>query len=63
MFIMVMEPNIFLKTQNIYYASSHQYPFYPGTGSENERGTGNIFNCPLTAVVTQNIQIYYLKIK
>ena len=49
MFIMEMEPNIFLKTTNIYYASSHQYPFYPGTGSENETGTGNIFNCPLTA--------------
>ena len=41
--------HIFENSKNIYYASSHQYPFYPGTGSENETGTGNIFNCPLTA--------------
>ena len=32
---------------DIIYASSHQYPFYPGTGNENEIGVGNIFNCPL----------------
>ena len=41
--------HIFENHENIFYASSHQYPFYPGTGSETERGTGNIFNCPLTA--------------
>ena len=41
--------HIFENSKDIYYASSHQYPFYPGTGSENERGTGNIFNCPLIA--------------
>jgi len=41
--------HIFENRKNIYYASSHQYPFYPGTGSESETGTGNIFNCPLKA--------------
>ena len=41
--------HIFENHKNIYYASSHQYPFYPGTGSESERGIGNIFNCPLAA--------------
>ncbi len=39
--------HIFENNPNIYYASSHQFPFYPGTGSFNEVGVGNIFNCPL----------------
>ena len=39
--------HIFENNPNIYYASSHQYPFYPGTGSPNETGAGNIYNCPL----------------
>ena len=39
--------HIFENNSNIYYASSHQFPFYPGTGSLNEVGVGNIFNCPL----------------
>jgi acetoin utilization deacetylase AcuC-like enzyme len=24
----------------------HQYPWYPGTGAEDERGVGNVFNLP-----------------
>jgi acetoin utilization deacetylase AcuC-like enzyme len=33
-----------------FYASTHQYPFYPGTGSTKERGAhGNIVNVPLAA--------------
>jgi len=39
--------HIFENNPNIYYASSHQFPFYPGTGSFEEVGVGNIFNCPL----------------
>ena len=32
------------------YISTHQYPFYPGTGSESERGKfNNIFNITLPA--------------
>jgi acetoin utilization deacetylase AcuC-like enzyme len=31
----------------ILYASSHQWPLYPGTGDRRERGMGNIFNAPL----------------
>jgi len=32
----------------IAYASTHQMPLYPGTGSANERGAhGQILNCPL----------------
>lgn len=31
----------------VLFASSHQFPLYPGTGAEDERGAGNIFNVPL----------------
>jgi acetoin utilization deacetylase AcuC-like enzyme len=32
---------------SILFASSHQWPCYPGTGAAEERGVGNIFNAPL----------------
>jgi acetoin utilization deacetylase AcuC-like enzyme len=31
----------------LFYASTHQFPFYPGTGAAGERGVGNIVNAPL----------------
>jgi len=31
----------------LFYASSHQWPAYPGTGMEHETGVGNIVNLPL----------------
>ena len=31
---------------SIRFVSMHQYPWYPGTGAEDERGVGNIFNVP-----------------
>src|SRR3546814_1076931 len=32
----------------MFYASTHQYPLYPGTGRPEERGVGsNIVNAPL----------------
>ena len=39
--------HIFESNPNVFYASSHQFPFYPGTGDISETGNGNIFNCPL----------------
>ena len=33
---------------SIRYVSMHQYPWYPGTGAEDERGVGNVFNVPRT---------------
>ena len=34
----------------VFYASTHQYPFYPGTGRAAERGAhGNVLNVPLDA--------------
>ena len=35
---------------SVLYASTHEYPFYPGTGAEDERGQGNIFNVPLASM-------------
>ena len=33
----------------IRYVSLHQWPLYPGTGREEERGVGNVFNVPRPA--------------
>ncbi len=38
---------IFFKDPTVLYASSHEFPLFPGTGSEQETGAGNIFNAPL----------------
>src|SRR5512138_2861265 len=41
----VVEPD-----PTLFYASTHQYPLYPGTGSARERGiAGNVVNVPLAA--------------
>jgi acetoin utilization deacetylase AcuC-like enzyme len=32
---------------SLFYASTHQYPLYPGTGSASETGVGNVVNVPL----------------
>ena len=38
----------FFNRPELFYASSHQSPFYPGTGASSERGVaGNIVNVPL----------------
>ncbi len=38
----------FEKDPEVFYASTHQYPFYPGTGSAGERGAhDNVLNVPL----------------
>ena len=45
--------DIFFDNKNVLYLSTHQYPFYPGTGSEKEKGKhNNIFNVPLPAGTT-----------
>src|SRR6185503_14872300 len=38
---------MFESDSSLFYASTHQYPLYPGTGSRGERGVGNIVNAPL----------------
>jgi acetoin utilization deacetylase AcuC-like enzyme len=32
--------HLFEEREDVFYASIHRYPFYPGTGSSTERGTG-----------------------
>jgi len=39
--------DIFQANPSLFYASSHQYPCYPGTGAASETGVGNIVNAPL----------------
>jgi acetoin utilization deacetylase AcuC-like enzyme len=40
--------DIFYRDPNLFYASTHQSPLYPGTGFASERGAaGNIWNVPL----------------
>ena len=42
--------DIFYNEKKVLYISSHQFPFYPGTGSEDETGKyNNILNIPLKA--------------
>ena len=45
--------DIFFDNEKVLYISTHQYPFYPGTGGDNEKGKyNNIFNVPLPAGTT-----------
>ncbi len=42
--------NIFYDNEKVLYISTHQYPYYPGSGSEKEKGKfNNILNIPLEA--------------
>lgn len=42
--------NIFHDNEKVLYLSTHQYPYYPGSGTESEKGKfNNIFNIPLEA--------------
>jgi acetoin utilization deacetylase AcuC-like enzyme len=45
--------DIFYNNKKVLYISTHQFPFYPGSGTENEKGKdNNIFNIPLPAGTT-----------
>jgi acetoin utilization deacetylase AcuC-like enzyme len=37
----------FAEDASLFYASTHQFPLYPGTGAASETGVGNIVNVPL----------------
>ena len=45
----------FWRDPSVLYASSHQFPLFPGTGAENETGVGNIFNLPLHSGTTSSV--------
>ena len=45
--------DIFYNNEKVLYISTHQYPYYPGSGSKKETGKfNNIFNIPLEAGTT-----------
>ena len=47
--------DIFYNDKNVLYISTHQYPYYPGSGSEKENGKyNNVLNIPLEAGTTGN---------
>ncbi len=45
--------HLFEEDPTVLYISTHQFPYYPGTGNYNEvgigRGTGYTLNCPMAA--------------
>ena len=55
---------IFFNDKTVLYASIHEYPLFPGTGSEQEIGVGNIFNATLTtgAKVHEFLRLFDQKI-
>ena len=40
---------IFFNDKTVFYGSIHESPLFPGSGSEKERGVGNIFNAPISS--------------
>lgn len=40
---------VFENDPGMFYGSTHQAPYYPGTGDAGEHGVGNIINVPLAA--------------
>ena len=45
--------DIFYDNSKVLYISTHQYPYYPGSGAEQEKGKyNNIYNIPLPAGTT-----------
>ena len=45
--------DIFKDSKKVLYISTHQFPYYPGSGTEQEKGKyDNIFNIPLPAGTT-----------
>ena len=51
--------NIFYDNKKVLYLSTHQYPFYPGTGASHERGKyNNIFNVPLPSGTNSSEYFY-----
>ena len=55
---------IFYNDETVAYGSTHEFPLFPGTGSENETGIGNIYNAILKAGTegTEFIKIFEKKI-
>ncbi len=53
--------DIFYDDPAVWYLSTHRWPFYPGTGREDERGAGNILNIPVAEDVARPAFLEKLK--
>ena len=54
---------IFYNDKSVAYASTHEFPLFPGSGAEEETGVGNIFNATLKSG-TKGLNFFkYLKVK
>ena len=55
---------IFYNDKSVAYASTHEFPLFPGSGAEEETGVGNIFNATLKAGTkgTEFLKIFESKI-
>ena len=50
--------NIFYDNEKVLFISTHQYPYYPGSGSEKEKGDfNNVLNIPLEAGTSAEIYL------
>ena len=54
---------IFYNDSNVLYGSIHEHPLFPGTGSEDEVGSGNIFNAPIAPSTNGDAFLNILKSK
>lgn len=57
--------HLFEEDPSVLYISTHQYPYYPGTGNYSEtgigKGTGATLNCPMPAGSTdQNYELVFM---
>ena len=50
--------DIFYDNEKVLYISTHQYPYYPGSGSHKENGKfNNVLNIPLEAGTTSDVYL------
>ena len=50
--------DIFYDNEKVLYVSTHQYPYYPGSGSHKENGKfNNVLNIPLEAGITSEVYL------
>ncbi len=50
--------DIFYDNEKVLYVSTHQYPYYPGSGSNKENGKfNNVLNIPLKAGTTSEVYL------
>jgi len=49
--------NIFYRDPSVFYFSTHQEGIYPGTGTCDEKGVGNIYNCPIQSTPSARIEL------